>query len=316
MRIRVDHRASRQLIDGGPWIFWCQGADGTREGLVLELLPCDNRQCECRDVRVIGHIVGPNLVEIEATRGGLVLTYREGGPATSGTQAAAAFVSFETGEVQPATEETETADDARLLTWIADGLDGELLDRLHGEWLHAKGWRRRETHHEGAWAGEWKSDTGRLVGWHEAFPDSRQDMYRIDGSVSLALDHYCINPSCTCREVRVALLAPGRSRGWTQFGDILFDLDSLSATRLNPWTSSKAHLVSAVRGALENRYDVIEHFSGRLDRLKEVGGVLKRAAHAAPMPFTVSSLAKAGRNDSCPCGSGRKYKKCCLNTGG
>lgn len=22
-------------------------------------------------------------------------------------------------------------------------------------------------------------------------------------------------------------------------------------------------------------------------------------------------MAKAGRNDSCPCGSGRKYKKCC-----
>ncbi|MER2491510.1 DUF1186 domain-containing protein [Catenovulum sediminis] len=27
----------------------------------------------------------------------------------------------------------------------------------------------------------------------------------------------------------------------------------------------------------------------------------------------VSSLAKAGRNDPCPCGSGKKYKKCCLH---
>jgi uncharacterized protein YecA (UPF0149 family) len=26
----------------------------------------------------------------------------------------------------------------------------------------------------------------------------------------------------------------------------------------------------------------------------------------------VSSLAMAGRNDPCPCGSGKKYKKCCL----
>lgn len=24
---------------------------------------------------------------------------------------------------------------------------------------------------------------------------------------------------------------------------------------------------------------------------------------------------KIGRNDSCPCGSGKKYKNCCLNTG-
>jgi hypothetical protein len=316
MRIHVDQQAPRQLIDGGPWIFWRQPAGGAREGLVLELLPCDDRECECRDVHVIGQIVAPNLVEIEATRGGLVLTFREGGPEQSATQAAAAFVSFETGEVQAATEDPVTADNGRVLAWIADELNGEVLDRLYDEWLHAKGWRRRETHHEGAWAGEWKSDTSRLVGWHEAFPDSRQDMYWLGGSVSLALDHYCINPGCTCSEVRVALLAPGRSRKWTQFGDIAFDLDSLGATRINPPTSSKARLVSAVRGALENRYDVIEHFSGRLKRLKEVGDVLGKAAHSAPARFTVSSLANAGRNDPCPCGSGKKHKKCCLNTGG
>jgi hypothetical protein len=314
MRIRVDHRACRQLIDGGPWVFWRRRADGDREGLVLELLPCDNRQCECRDVHVIGQIVGQNLVEIEATRGSLVLTYREDGPAMSGTQKASAFVSFETGEVEAA-EHPETADDVRVLNWIADELNGELLDRLYDEWLHAKAWRRRDTHHDGAWADEWRSNMGRLVGWHEAFPDSRQDMYRIDGSVSLALDHYCINPSCTCREVRVALLAPGRSRRWTQFGDIVFDLESLSATRLNPSTSPKVHLISAVRGALENRYDLVEHFSNRLDRLRKVGGVLKSAARAALTPFAVPGLAKAGRNDPCPCGSGRKYKKCCLKTG-
>jgi SEC-C motif len=315
MRIRVDHRAPRQLVAGGPWIFWRQRSDGAREGLVLELLPCDNRRCECRDVRVIGQIVDESLAEIEATRDGLVLTYRGRTSATSQTHQTTALVSFETGEVQVAAEGPEAADHDHdhVLTWIADELDGELLDGLYDEWLHAKAWRRRDTPHEGAWAGEWTSDRGRLVGWHEVFPDSRQDMYLIDGSVSLALDHYCINPTCTCREVRVALLAPGRSRRWAQFGDILFDLASLSATRLSPFTQAKAPLVSAMRAAFEARYDVIEHFSRRLDRLKEVGRLLKSAGPAPPTPFTVSGLAKAGRNDPCPCGSGRKYKKCCLH---
>ncbi len=31
-----------------------------------------------------------------------------------------------------------------------------------------------------------------------------------------------------------------------------------------------------------------------------------------PSPITRSEP-KIGRNDPCPCGSGRKYKKCCLN---
>jgi hypothetical protein len=28
---------------------------------------------------------------------------------------------------------------------------------------------------------------------------------------------------------------------------------------------------------------------------------------------TVTSAAKVGRNDACPCGSGKKFKKCCVN---
>lgn len=32
----------------------------------------------------------------------------------------------------------------------------------------------------------------------------------------------------------------------------------------------------------------------------------------APMPF-VNEEEKVGRNDPCPCGSGKKYKKCCMN---
>ncbi len=31
----------------------------------------------------------------------------------------------------------------------------------------------------------------------------------------------------------------------------------------------------------------------------------------SPAPVSVPSL-KPGRNDPCPCGSGRKYKHCCL----
>jgi uncharacterized protein len=31
----------------------------------------------------------------------------------------------------------------------------------------------------------------------------------------------------------------------------------------------------------------------------------------APRPETVRVAPKPGRNDPCPCGSGKKYKKCC-----
>jgi uncharacterized protein YecA (UPF0149 family) len=34
--------------------------------------------------------------------------------------------------------------------------------------------------------------------------------------------------------------------------------------------------------------------------------------HHAPVETFVRGGAKVGRNDPCPCGSGKKYKKCCL----
>jgi hypothetical protein len=36
--------------------------------------------------------------------------------------------------------------------------------------------------------------------------------------------------------------------------------------------------------------------------------------HPAIAPY-VRAARKVGRNDPCPCGSGKKYKKCCLGAG-
>jgi uncharacterized protein YecA (UPF0149 family) len=34
--------------------------------------------------------------------------------------------------------------------------------------------------------------------------------------------------------------------------------------------------------------------------------------HLMPLPRGGGKSRKVGRNDPCPCGSGKKYKKCCL----
>ena len=40
-------------------------------------------------------------------------------------------------------------------------------------------------------------------------------------------------------------------------------------------------------------------------------GYLRQAGHTPPKTY-VRETAKVGRNDPCPCGSGKKYKRCCL----
>jgi len=51
---------------------------------------------------------------------------------------------------------------------------------------------------------------------------------------------------------------------------------------------------------------------GRVDcrkGLEEAMAMLDAAQREAPVP---EAKPLAGRNDPCPCGSGKKYKKCCL----
>jgi uncharacterized protein YecA (UPF0149 family) len=36
--------------------------------------------------------------------------------------------------------------------------------------------------------------------------------------------------------------------------------------------------------------------------------------HFSSLPVSTQlSIGKIGRNDKCPCGSGKKYKKCCID---
>jgi hypothetical protein len=50
--------------------------------------------------------------------------------------------------------------------------------------------------------------------------------------------------------------------------------------------------------------------TGRLQEARDFARQAK--AFGAPSPPSPARKAKAGRNEPCPCGSGKKYKQCCL----
>jgi preprotein translocase subunit SecA len=49
---------------------------------------------------------------------------------------------------------------------------------------------------------------------------------------------------------------------------------------------------------------------------RPAAGVTVSRSAPARRPEPARSGQKVGRNDACPCGSGKKYKKCCLAKGG
>ena len=56
-----------------------------------------------------------------------------------------------------------------------------------------------------------------------------------------------------------------------------------------------------VKGPLKDKHVAVPHSEHGEETSKEV----TEPVHSGP---------KIGRNDPCPCGSGKKYKKCCLGT--
>ncbi len=59
------------------------------------------------------------------------------------------------------------------------------------------------------------------------------------------------------------------------------------------------------------RAAIVEKLKMLVAQKKKAHGV----AETAPI-IPAISVSKAGRNDPCPCGSGKKYKKCCALKGG
>ena len=48
-----------------------------------------------------------------------------------------------------------------------------------------------------------------------------------------------------------------------------------------------------------------------VERAEDEASAASPAVEAAVLPAAEAKPVKVGRNDPCPCGSGKKYKKCC-----
>lgn len=86
------------------------------------------------------------------------------------------------------------------------------------------------------------------------------------------------------------------------------------------------HAVAVLRAYLEflgenavvtQMYEVrraLEETAGEFEETVRTGMVAHHAPKKAEKPF-VHQAAKVGRNDPCPCGSGKKFKACCARLG-
>jgi Protein of unknown function (DUF1186)/SEC-C motif len=97
---------------------------------------------------------------------------------------------------------------------------------------------------------------------------------------------------------------------WLSYRDFETDLQHALRNPTEPWQEWN--------GEFTPFGDTIEELSGWYCFSERRKLDLERARNAPPLPLfpppgpTINPMRGVGRNDPCPCGSGKKYKKCCL----
>jgi uncharacterized protein YchJ len=271
---------------GGPWNLWFR--------------LCDAPRCACRDVLVLATREDRDLLEPVAGRVEEAWKSR-GRPnerAAGLTGVGGPILGFSLDLDAPAARPLRDAELDPRATGAAESITGDVLDDLHRRWLISKGHAPPPPATE--WEARWKR--GDLVAWGEVHPGDRGDVYVRNDVDYLCDELYCIVPDCSCDDVVVSFadLEVEKEVGWTSV-DHRTGIVSETRGRPDLWASYVAR---------NPRWR--ERAAARQAALRTIGRRLELArAPVQKAPASPVARRKVGRNEDCPCGSGRKYKKCC-----
>ncbi len=264
---------------------------------------CPTPECECRSALVLATNEGRNVL---LERGAAVhakwntrdTSYRN---LAATLDAVLAFhIDIDTAEAFPLNgDEPLDLAEHPLIGALVERMDGDMLDSIGRLWYRGKGWPDPEQ--QALLAPKVKIrgwHRGDMLAWDDACTGVRQDYYVLDDRRYEAGEMYCPVPGCECGEVVVAF-ETRVPRGAPSPGYVVVNLTG--ATKIEPSKSGHNRL-NQLWAAFRKRHPrYLARFTRRYPTMKIIGA-------------RVEATPKVGRNDPCPCGSGKKYKKCCASS--
>jgi hypothetical protein len=271
---------------------------------------CTNATCDCREALVLVSHEGRDY--LLARGAGVHEAWRTGDSYRDAAIKLTDMPSFYLGIDSMQVFKLEGGDPLDLsehqaIADISASITGDTLDAFDSLWHRGKGWRDPEQamlEVPGFIVDGW--DGSDMLCWSDLC-DGRQDVYVLDGQAFEAFENYCHRADCACGEVVVSFEAQ-LSSGPKPLGGVKVMLSGTHT--MQPLTPQDQERLSALWRAFTDRHpNHLAHLARRNQVMKTLGPRCKPGS--APVPTPIRVQAKPGRNDPCPCGSGKKYKKCC-----
>jgi hypothetical protein len=207
---------------------------------------------------------------------------------------------LDTGACSP--DDDDAAEFLADLPWFEERL------QPHMDHLRQRAWRAvAQRDRDGAARRVLATATpGNMIAFHDLFPADWDLLFRHDDELYWAVDLYCPNPACDCSSVALTLYHLRKGSP-----------DPLVVGKAQVDLASERPLLEVNTPAAR---DVFATFwNEHEERLRPRRDEARRAVlHLSPSPATPApaaappSDARPPRNAPCPCGSGKKYKRCCL----
>lgn len=247
--------------------------------------------------------VGTRVASDTLERGTIVLDLREFNVETDGdgdddvviAQGIVVTCNLETGAVE------ELGREGGLFLqhhpWLVDSFREE-LGFFRRRAARAAAQRDRETAAKAALAVPART----MIPYHELFPYDWDLLPVHDGERYWAVDLYCRNPECTCASSVIKFFEFGEAQP-KPVGEVVVDY------------AERDIQVGPSNDIVETIFDELwDDYEYRLRaRHAEAHYAIRRFAQRATLTTGTPAPERVSRNDVCPCGSGKKFKRCCLN---
>ena len=149
--------------------------------------------------------------------------------------------------------------------------------------------------------------------YNDILPFAETIQVVVDGVEYVVLDQYCVKHRCGCTDAHLSLLPINEGAGaleTTSSVDVNYKTKSWERVADEPLPCDVATFRRLMESTTPDLYTKLHA------RHKKLCAIYVHA-RKRERPVVASSLSQqsVGRNEPCPCGSGKKFKKCCMGKG-